>query len=210
MDENFKILLPQIVELFMRYGIRSMTMDDISRHLKISKKTLYQYVDDKNDLVVKVFQSVRFEDECEVKKVITAEQNAIDQMYEIVHMVSGKLQGIHPSIFYDLEKYHADAWRIFTDYKYTFIHQCISDNIKKGIKEGFYRKDLAIDIVVKIYLNNIDSLFNNEAHPIKDFTPYKAYLELFRYHIHGIASEKGLEYLTKKLKKESAKTELKK
>ena len=38
-------------ELFMRFGIRSVSMDDIATQLGMSKKTIYQFFADKDELV---------------------------------------------------------------------------------------------------------------------------------------------------------------
>ena len=51
MNEELKNILLKVRELYMKYGIKSITMDDVARELSISKKTLYQYVTDKDDLV---------------------------------------------------------------------------------------------------------------------------------------------------------------
>jgi AcrR family transcriptional regulator len=40
------------LDLFLQAGIKSVTMDDIARHLGMSKKTIYQFFGDKNELVV--------------------------------------------------------------------------------------------------------------------------------------------------------------
>ena len=53
MNEKELKIISGAAEQFLRFGIKSMNMDDIARALGISKKTLYQFVTDKNDLVRK-------------------------------------------------------------------------------------------------------------------------------------------------------------
>ena len=53
MNEDLKNILLKVRELYMKYGIKSITMDDVASEIGISKKTLYQFVTDKDELVGK-------------------------------------------------------------------------------------------------------------------------------------------------------------
>src|SRR6185295_9173616 len=87
-------------------------MDDVATRLGISKKTLYHYVTDKNDLVDRVLKHLSACYKCDIDLVRAREgQNAIDELYAVTTTVAGQLQGIHPSIHFDLEKYHPEAFR---------------------------------------------------------------------------------------------------
>lgn len=187
----------------MKYGVKSVTMDDIARNLGISKKTLYKYVKDKNDLVVKVMASSQQFDVMAIEAICGKKLNAIDENYEISKFVLQKLNGIHPSIFFDLEKYYPKAWQIFEEHKNSFIHQCVCNNIERGMEEGLYRSDIRPQLMSLLYVRMMDMLFRMYSeHPEMRMSLNDMYLEVFRYHIRGIASEKGLEYLKMKIKKE--------
>ena len=54
-DPKLSSILDRTIELFYEFGIKNLSMDDISRKLKISKKTLYRYVNSKEDLIEKLF-----------------------------------------------------------------------------------------------------------------------------------------------------------
>lgn len=181
-------------------------MDDLSRKMGISKKTLYKYVNDKNELVDKV---LTFSCECdaqEVDKICALGLNAIDEAYEISNFVIEHIRTMHPSVAFDLRKYHSEAWLKFKHMKQNKITNCFTNNIKKGIAEGLYRDNLAIPIIVNYYVNRFDLMFNEDLFPRDQFAPADIYLEIFRYHIRGIASEKGAIYLTQKMKKELKKS----
>jgi len=59
-------ILEKAVYLFMRYGVKSVSMDDLARELGISKKTLYQYFDTKESLLLRTLE---FNQSCEVGKI---------------------------------------------------------------------------------------------------------------------------------------------
>ncbi len=125
-------IIADAIKVFMTYGIKSVTMDDVAKHLRMSKKTLYQYVSDKNDLVKKCLDRDCQVTEVLVKEVLSKGLNAIEENFEISKHIVEDLKNIHPSIFYDLEKYYPDAWNTM----YTLRHDlCGSrDETKYGAR----------------------------------------------------------------------------
>jgi len=194
MEEKFEMYVPVLAEHFMRFGIKSMTMDDIAKTLGISKKTIYTFVKDKNDLVLKtVCFFLNFEQE-EILRLIEKENNAIEQLITINRFVSNSLKAVHPSIIYDLQKYYPEAYKILENHKHEFIFNVIVNNIKKGILEKLYRDNINADIIAKVYVIRIDSIFGVSVFD-KDYNFNDVYSEISRYHLFGIASEKGRKYI---------------
>lgn len=200
MEQKEQQLLEQVDKLFMRFGVKSLTMDDIARELGISKKTLYLYCSDKEDLLIKSFAH-HFKCEEEFQNTILSKKlNAIDEIFEVSKHVSEMLKTIHPSIHYDLRKYYPEAWKIFSEYRKNFMLKCVSDNMEKGKREGLYRANLNIPIVARIHISRIDIVFDGELFPANEFNFREVFFELIRYHIRGIASPKGIEYFMEKIK----------
>lgn len=202
MEDKKKEILNGTVQIFLRCGIKSVTMDDIAKQLHISKKTLYKYVQDKNDLVYQAVESEREVDECEISSLMDSNMNAIDQMFEVSKKVHSTFSEIHPSLFYDLEKFYPKAWKKTLDFRFDFIYNRVSDNLRRGIKQGVYREDLKIDIMAKLWVLRVNDIINSDIFKNHEYKPQDIYLEMFRHYIRGIASDKGREYLTEKLKKE--------
>ncbi len=201
MKEELIVILSKIHGLFMRFGIKSLTMDDIARELKMSKKTLYEYVQDKKDLVLKVVEHHIQNEKICTCQIIDPNNNAIDELLSISIHVSQNIQQIHPSIYYDLEKYYPKAWAEFKKFKSEHIYQCMCDNMYKGIKQGVYRTELDVPIVAKLYIHRIDLVFDQEIFPTDTFPIQKVNQEMVKYHLHGISNQKGIDYLAKKLSK---------
>lgn len=203
MEAKKQEILEHVAELFMRYGIKSVTMDDVAKSLKMSKKTLYQYVSDKSDLVRQVMAG-----HCEIERagcdLIRANhnENAIDELLEITKFVTAQIQNIHPSIHYDLEKYYPEAWGEFERFKSQYIFGCISSNLERGIEQGWYRSNINIPIISRLYVYKLDMFFDPEIFPPKQFNFLEVYLEMMRYHVRGVATPKGIEYLMQKAAQE--------
>lgn len=202
MDEKELQIIDQSAKVFMRLGIRSVNMDDIAQHLHISKKTLYQFVKDKNELVMRTVKHLCAHHKTSIEGICEQGHNAIDESYEISRFVAAQVGQMHPSIHFDLEKYHPEAWTLLQSTEREDIYTCVTENMRKGVADGLYRDDLNIDVVARIYISRFDVTFDGELFPSENYRFEEVIWEMFRYHIRGIASEKGLKYLVKKVKKE--------
>jgi hypothetical protein len=200
MDQKLVQIIENTSDIFMRYGIKSVTMDDVARELKISKKTLYKYVDDKLDLVCKVMHMQCSMDQKFMSGFTAESSNAIDESLMMTEYVGGKLKSIHPSIHYDLEKYYPEAWGMFYDHKHEYIYNSMVANLERGIAEGLYRDNLNVEIIAKLYVSKIDIIFDPSVFPVSQFNFNDVHIEMVGYHIRGIASPDGIEYLVERLK----------
>jgi len=181
--------------LFLKYGIKSVTMDDIARALSMSKKTLYQHFTSKADLVLKVMENhLKFERQV-VEQISSKAKNAMEELIMINHALCKHIGAVNPSMIYDLEKYHPEAMKLLEDYKYNEIFNHVLENIKRGTKEGLYRTDFDPQIIALLYVARIDSMINSSK-----FTDHSLLevgdMSIF-YHLHGIASTKGNKILEK-------------
>jgi len=203
MEEREQQIITEAGKVFMRLGIRSVNMDDIAQHLRISKKTLYQFVKDKNDLVLRSVRQITSHHHDCILGICRQGHRAIDESYEITRFVAGQAGQMHPSIHFDMQKYHPEAWDLLQSTSREDIYRCVSENIAKGIKEGVYRDDLNVDVIARIYISRFDVTFDGELFPSDKYRFEEVIWEMFRYHTRGIASRKGLDYLEKKMIKEA-------
>jgi AcrR family transcriptional regulator len=199
-NEKENELLIAVTELFMKFGIKSLTMDDISRNLGISKKTLYLYVKDKKDLVKKSLEFAIAQDQCMLGDISANQENAIDELLAINEKISQKLQNIQPAVMYDLQKYYPAAWQVMEDHKKCFVYDMVVNNIKKGVEQGFYRDNVNAEIIASIYITMINKIFDSDMFPTQKYNFSTLHKEIVRYHIRGIANEKGRAYLVEQFK----------
>jgi len=198
MEEKLTPLLENVKSIFMRYGIKSVTMDDLCREMGISKKTLYQFVSDKNDLVKKAMSHEIYNDQLEMNSVLEKNLGAIDELMEITKLVGVKLKNMHPSILYDMQKYYPEAWEIMSKHRNGYIVQTIKNNILKGQKEGIYRFDLNEQIIALLFASKIELFADTNAYAHLGLTPSQMYAENLIYHIRGIANLEGIKLLEQK------------
>lgn len=181
----------------MTYGIKSLTMNDISSRLGISKKTLYNYVSDKNDLVYKCIEEHVIKNECEMVKVCQSANNAIEELFAFSRFAGEQISSIHPSIFFDLQKYHPEAWAHLNSFEEKTILEMTKNNLIRGREEGLFRLDFNVDLIAQIYLSMVQNIFNNTPKLLAGLTMSDYYKNMFDYHIRGIASEEGMKLINK-------------
>ncbi|MDX9751741.1 MAG: TetR/AcrR family transcriptional regulator [Flavobacteriales bacterium] len=202
MDERGLQIVEDAARTFWTNGIRSVTMDDVARQLGISKKTLYLHVKDKNDLVTKVlhFTTGSFHDH--VRAIQEQGLNAIDEMYAIAQFIAVETAKFHPSLYFDLAKYHPEACRIMEQGRQVEVVEMVAANMEKGIGEGLYRDNLNVPLIAKLYVVRFDQTMSMEMGRLTEqYSLAEINWELFRYHIRGIASRKGIDHLEKKMTK---------
>jgi len=197
MDNSLTEILVNVRELFFKYGVRSVSMDDICREIGISKKKLYQFVSSKNELVEKLLELER-----ENFKVIFDRNNfdgvnSIDVLLIVSHEVGEHFRDVSPSMTFDLKKYYPDIYHNHVEARIDFIYEKIQQNIKKGINLGMYRDDLSIELVARLYIRRLIDLHNPEFFPADKFSFQTLFDVMFDNFIRGIANEQGIEYYEK-------------
>ncbi len=201
-QEKSCVIVSGALELFMKFGVKSMTMQDVSSKLGMSKKTLYQFVKDKKDLVKKGMCLCIEEEQSFLSKVTKESENAIDELIGFTLFVNSRLRDMHVSVIYDIKKYHPESWKMMDDHKQMFVKKAILENTKRGIKEGIYRKNLNPEIITSLYMVMVESFFQVNDHFGKDVKLEELHLEMIRYHVRGVANDKGIALLKETLKKE--------
>jgi TetR/AcrR family transcriptional regulator, cholesterol catabolism regulator len=181
----------------MQYGVRSITMDEIALQMGVSKKTIYQYYADKDELVDAVMVSeINFNQDCCLKDRERA-KNAIHEVFLAIQMMQEMFQNMNPSILFELEKYYPQSFEKFLHHKYSFLHKVLKENIERGIKEELYRNEVDIEILVKARLENMMLPFNQQVFPKNKFPLIKVETELTTHFLYGLATIKGYKLITK-------------
>lgn len=191
-------------DLFMKYGIRSVSMDDIASEMGISKKTIYQYFADKEELVLEVIQCKICEsrDRCDIDKF--SAENAIDEMFKAMEMVEEMFRNMNPSVILDLKKYHPKAYEKFLQHKNDFIYNTIRDNLIRGIQEQLYRQELNVDIIARFRIESMLMPLDPVFYSGNKLTLADVEQQIIELYLFGIVTLEGyrlvLEYQQKKKK----------
>lgn len=194
-NKQYLALLNKSRELFMKHGVKSLTMDEIAKQMGMSKKTIYQFVENKADLIKLTMQDFLDEEQKHMGTIIKSSNNSVDELINMIEYFLQVVREFNATTLNEVQMHYPETWKVYNDYRFNFMLGLIEDNLKKGVAEGFYREDLDTDIISKIYVLAVEILLNQELFPTKQYSFLKIYREFLNYHLRGIVSEKGLKYI---------------
>ncbi len=201
MNDEINKILDTVTQMYFKYGIKSVTMDDVSRELGISKKTLYQYFTDRNDLVSKAVDREIGKINAKYENVVERNLNAIEEILEFNRLGTEMMKNQSASAEYDLKKYYPDLLEKVKKVRREKMYIMVLDNLKKGKAQGIFRKDMNEEIIAKLHVSRIMAMGDNICFTHDELLSTEVFREIYIYHIHGIANARGLDILDKRLKK---------
>ncbi len=185
------------LELFLGYGIRSISMDDIATKLGISKKTIYQYYSGKDELVDEVVEGHIKEIQCDCINCRKEARDAVHEIFITMDRIIEQFRNMNPMLLYDMEKFHFKAYQHFLAHKTQFLHGIIKKNIEWGIKEELYRTDLNIDVLTKYRLESMTMGFNIVLFPPGKYNLADVTQIIIEHYVYGLATIKGHKLIQK-------------
>jgi AcrR family transcriptional regulator len=183
----------QAKTLFMKFGFRSVSMDDIAHSLGISKKTIYQYFKDKDELVKAIVEQDISETESECTNCLAIADNAIDEIFITMDNIIKHIKNMNPTILFDLQKFHFDSFTKIVEHKNSFLLSFIKKNLKRGMEEHLYRNDLHVEVLSRFRLEMLFLSFNLDVFPPNEFTLTDVTQIIMENFIFGLVTEKGYQ-----------------
>jgi AcrR family transcriptional regulator len=188
-----KYIIEESDKLFCQYGFKSVTMDDIAKHLSMSKKTIYQNFADKNELVDILIADKLGNQSCKMNDCAKNAKNAIHEIFLTIADIKELMGALNPKLFYDLQKYHPKAWLKFRNFKEKNLLITIHNNLKRGIEEGLYRSEINVDILSQLRLDHSSIVFQEHDHyTMNKYNIAQVIIEITEHFLYGISNEKGL------------------
>ena len=181
--------------LYEKYGIRSVTMNDIANALSISKKTIYQYFKDKDEIVATCTSFLLNAREKEIEERLTAEQDAIGRFLIISEHMKRHIRSMNPSLLFDLERYHPKAWLLYLEHRNTCMLQNLMVTMQAGIDQGVFRQDINVAILAKMRVEQIQLGFDQQLFPSKAFDLSEVQIQFFNHFLRGLCTSKGLKQI---------------
>jgi len=190
-------ILDGSLALFFQAGIKSVTMDDIAKHLAISKKTIYQFFTDKNELVVALVTRKIEEDKCQMEEIMAEDLNVIEQLLKMEQCAEEILSRANPILMHDMQKYHPGAWDVFQQFKSGIMIGMLENLMNKGKEQGFIRPEINVKVLARMRVNQVEMGFNSNIFPIAEFSPWTVQSQLMDHFNYGICTLEGYKLLEK-------------
>ena len=168
-------------------------MDDIAKHLGMSKKTIYQHFSDKDELVNILIESRLNNQDCVIHESAEKAKDAVHELLLTLATMNESLGNLNPKMFYDLQKYHPKAWLYFKNFKEKSLGSAILANLERGITEGIYRAEINKDILTQLRLDHVELIFNRHDHyTANKYNIAQVMIEITEHFLYGICNQKGL------------------
>ena len=196
MELRERILL-KAQDLFHKYGIRSVTMDEIASQLGMSKKTIYQLFADKDELVDATLQQHIDSNKCRCEGDKLKAENAVHEIFLTIDMLEELLADMSPSIFYDLEKFHPKTFAKLTHHRNQYLYKVVKSNLEWGISEDLYRSEIDVEISTKIRVETMFLPFNQILFPQNKYSLVQVEKETMELFLYGVATTKAHKMINK-------------
>nr|WP_262914743.1 TetR/AcrR family transcriptional regulator [Christiangramia lutea] len=181
--------------MFLNYGFKSVTMDDIAEKLGISKKTIYTHYSTKSKLVLATSHHVFENINSGIEEIRNKKQNPIQENFEIKKFVIRHLKDEKASPHFQLQKYYPKAFESLRTRQFDLLESCISENIRRGIESGYYREDLPIDFISRIHFVGMMGVKDKDLFPVEEYSHSELMQYFLEYHLRAICTPKGIKIL---------------
>ncbi len=181
------------MDLFWRYGVKSVTMDDIAREIGISKKTIYQHFEDKEAIVEEVIKHELEKLRGDMEHIDREADNPIEQMLQVSRCLQRERNNVNPVLLFDLKKYCHKGWELFQNHKHQYIIKGVSWNLERGIQQGLYRQDLNVNMMARLHIEQIEMAFDASIFPPNQFNPIDVQIQMLHHFLRGLLTEKGFQ-----------------
>lgn len=189
-------IIKKATDMFLKLGFKSVTMDDIACEMCISKKTIYKYFSNKENLIEEGTEVIHQKIHSLMDEVVSKNFNAIEENFEMRKMFKEMFQSFDHSPAYQLKKHYPEIYEKMMANEIEDCNQMFSQNIVKGIQQGLYRKETDVESSTKFYYTLIFSINENTQ---LESDAYKLEGKALEYHTRAIATPKGILELEKQL-----------
>lgn len=203
LEKDKQALAETTVGMFKRLGIKSVSMDDVAREMGVSKKTLYQLVSNKEELVGMVMEEDFKKDVRAFAEHLETSGDAIDEFLRNSRYFIREMREISPATLNDLQKYYPAIWKGMVREHHDEFERQLVRNIERGMEEGLYRDNIDSQVVATLYSGMMMMVIDRKVFPNYDRPLSEVIRQMTEYHFHGIVNQFGRERLDKYLHKEA-------
>ncbi len=188
-------IINEAIPLFIQFGFKSVTIDDIAIKMGVSKKTIYAHFPKKVTLVeTSVFMHFNnvFE---KILNISKHSKDPIIGLYQIKKEALKHLSNEKNSPVYQLQKYYSSIYNKLQQMEFNTLGGMFSESLKNGIEMGLFRSEININFVTRIFFNGIRGINDVQLFPIEEYRIDQLLINFSEYHLRAICTPAGVEKL---------------
>lgn len=186
-------------ELFIKYGVKNITMDDIAKGLSISKKTIYQFFKDKNEIVKEFTLNQCTSRRDDFEDIPARAKNSIEALVMVSKCIGENVLTLNPLLLMEVQKFYGEAWQIFLDFKEHTFYKSLERTIIRGIKEGYIRKEIDPEIIAIMRMEQVQMCFDPKIFPSDRYDFKEVQMQLFNHFVFGLLTCEGQKLYNEQL-----------
>ena len=190
-----KNIINEAIPLFIQFGFKSVTIDDIAIKMGVSKKTIYAHFPKKVTLVeTSVFMHFNnvFE---KILNISKHSKDPIIGLYQIKKEALKHLSNEKNSPVYQLQKYYSSIYNKLQQMEFNTLGGMFSESLKKGIEMGLFRSEININFVTRIFFNGIRGINDVQLFPMEEYRIDQLLINFSEYHLRAICTPAGVDKL---------------
>jgi AcrR family transcriptional regulator len=193
--ENPAIITEKVHDLFLKYGLKSVTMDDIAAEMGIGKNTIYKFFESKDALVENFVERAIRQNEDSFKDFGSNRYDPIIELFFTMVYAQRLYQGLNHAILLELEKNHYKAYLAVKQYKEGFIFKAIKTSIERGVKLKLYQDDFNLALMSRFFLESLLLVSDNNIFSATAYHTAELSEEIFGHLISGITTSSGSDLI---------------
>jgi len=191
-----KIIL-KATELFLSIGFKIVTMDDLAQSMSISKKTIYKFFKNKNHLISSCVESLQKRIVISFKQIRKDATNPIIELFQIKKEAMKILGNTETAPQFQLQKFYPEIYQELKSREFDLVSDVFQESLKKGIKSGYFREEININFITRIYLNGMRGARDINLFPLSEFKVEQVIEDFIDYHLRAISTKKGITLLNR-------------
>lgn len=188
-------IIHKATDLFLNFGFKSVTMDDLATKMAISKKTIYVHFKNKTKLVEAVTFHL-FNTICDgIDCICESSKNPIEELYAIKMFVMQHLNNEKTSPQFQLKKFYPQIHDALKLKQFAKMHESVSASLKHGVQTGLFRESIDIEFISRMYFTGMTGIKDNMFFPPEQFEMNYLMESYLEYHLRAIVTQKGMSIL---------------
>ncbi len=189
--------------LFLGYGVKSVTMDELAREAGVSKKTIYQTFKDKDELVFETFTQALSNDACHLETLENDTDGVIEQLIAISRFIRERFSNMHPMLLNEIKRYYPKCYVEFENFKKEYAWKSIVDLLDKGKELGYFRPEINSEIIAQLRIEEFSMMFDPTRFNPSKFNIVESQLQIFEHFVYGVLTDKGKKIYEEKISHQS-------
>ncbi len=200
-DEMRDRIIEVALNLFLKNGVRAITMDDIANNNGISKRTLYEIFKDKNNLLINCLNRLeKIKEEAYSKNYIN-DVDIVDMFLHMLQYGTQMIKTINPLFVEDIKKFHYQVWQDCDQKMRAQDMKFHSFILRKGIDLKLFRADINVEVVTGILLAQMQIIADESIFPSNKYSKHDIFENMLVNYVRGISTPAGIKLIDEKLDK---------